>query len=138
MTESALSGYLCSDHQHYQLHVFPTYYVEDPSRRKYPYESKGDTPEADPLFDAVTHLPTPRARQVFGLNLRHARRLKCFTQKQFAAMAGVSRSYIGEVERGHHNICINRMEALALAMGQPLRELLDATYHTPHGYRRRH
>lgn len=133
MTSLVHTDFFYSD---YQPLVFPTHRVEDSARPRY----NDDTPEEplDPASDADigNFVPTPRARLVFGLNLRRARRLHELSQQRFAVMAGVSRSYIGEIEHGRHNICINRMESLARALGLELRDLLDAALYAPGAARR--
>lgn len=65
------------------------------------------------------------ARLVFSRNLRLARRLKDLSQEALALQAGLSRTYISEVEKGARNISVDNMSALADAVGLPLRDLLD-------------
>lgn len=65
------------------------------------------------------------AREVFGKNLRRARRLKDISQEELASRADLSRSYVSEVERGIRNVSIDNMGLLAQALGLPLRDLLD-------------
>lgn len=64
-------------------------------------------------------------REVFGRNLRLARRLKEISQEDLALSADLSRTYVSEVERGIRNVSIDNMGALALALGVPLRDLVD-------------
>lgn len=66
---------------------------------------------------------TPRL--VFARNVRQARRLKDLSQEALALQAGLSRTYVSEVERGTRNISIDNMGLLADALGVPLRDLLD-------------
>jgi transcriptional regulator with XRE-family HTH domain len=47
-----------------------------------------------------------------------------YSQEQLAHDAGMSRSYIVEVEAGKRNIAASNMERLADAVGMPLWELL--------------
>lgn len=65
------------------------------------------------------------ARQVFGQNLRRARRLKEISQEELALRADLSRTYVSEVERGVRNVSIDNMGLLAQALGVPLRDLVD-------------
>ncbi|GAB3789802.1 helix-turn-helix domain-containing protein [Dyella agri] len=67
---------------------------------------------------------TPRL--VFARNLRQVRRLRDLSQEALALQAGLSRTYVSEVERGARNISIDNMGLLAEALGMPLRDLLDA------------
>jgi transcriptional regulator with XRE-family HTH domain len=65
------------------------------------------------------------AREVFGRNLRRARRLKDVSQEELALRADLSRTYVSEVERGVRNVSIDNMGLLAQALGLPLRDLVD-------------
>ncbi|PFH08807.1 helix-turn-helix protein [Collimonas sp. PA-H2] len=60
----------------------------------------------------------------FGLVLRHAREELQLSQEVLAEMAGLHRTYIGQVERGERNISIDNMERLADAVNLPLWEML--------------
>jgi transcriptional regulator with XRE-family HTH domain len=72
-----------------------------------------------------TPSPVTPAREVFAKNLRHARRLRDISQEALADAAGLSRTYVSEVERGLRNISIDNMAQLADALGVPLKELVD-------------
>jgi len=65
------------------------------------------------------------AREVFARNLRQSRRLKDLSQEALALQAGLSRTYLSEVERGTRNIAIDNMGLLAETLGVPLRDLVD-------------
>lgn len=65
------------------------------------------------------------AREVFARNLRQSRRLKDISQEALALQAGLSRTYLSEVERGTRNIAIDNMGLLAETLGVPLHELVD-------------
>lgn len=67
------------------------------------------------------------AREIFGKNLRRARRLKEVTQEELALRADLSRTYVSEVERGARNISIDNMSLLAQALDVTLRDLVDPT-----------
>jgi transcriptional regulator with XRE-family HTH domain len=69
--------------------------------------------------------PKLTARLVFARNLRQVRRLKDLSQEALALNADLSRTYVSGVERGDRNISIDNMDSLALAIGVPLRELVD-------------
>ena len=64
------------------------------------------------------------ARLIFARNLRQARRLKEVSQESLALQAGLSRTYVSEVERGVRNISIDNMGLLADALGIALSDLL--------------
>lgn len=69
--------------------------------------------------------PPPAAHEVFARNLRRVRRLKELTQEELALEAEVPRAYISRVERGATNISIDSADALAKAVGVPLKDLVD-------------
>ena len=65
------------------------------------------------------------ARMVFATNLRLARRLCDVSQEALALDAGLSRTYVSEVERGERNVSIDNMGLLADALQIPLKDLVD-------------
>ena len=70
--------------------------------------------------------PTERqsAKVLFGVRLRLARENLHVSQELLADMAGMHRTYIGQVERGERNISVGNMEKLADAVDLPLWEML--------------
>ena len=62
---------------------------------------------------------------VFAANLRLARRLRDVSQEALALDAGLSRTYVSEVERGERNVSIDNMGLLADALQIPLIDLVD-------------
>jgi transcriptional regulator with XRE-family HTH domain len=69
--------------------------------------------------------PPLSAREVFGRNLRVARRLKEISQEELALRADLSRSYLSDVEHGARNVSIDNMSLLAQALGIPLHNLVN-------------
>lgn len=65
------------------------------------------------------------AREVFAQNLRRARRLREISQEALATRAGLSRTYVSEVERAGRNVSIDYMGLLAQALNIPLHDLVD-------------
>jgi transcriptional regulator with XRE-family HTH domain len=59
----------------------------------------------------------------FGLHLRELRISKSMTQEDLADESGISRQYIGDVERGTRNISLVNLEKLAKSLKLPLYEL---------------
>lgn len=55
--------------------------------------------------------------QIFGQNVRQARKDKGWTQEQLAFEAGVKRAYLSEVENGQRNVSLDVVEKLAQALG---------------------
>lgn len=68
------------------------------------------------------------ARKVFARNVRKLRRLQELSQEALALEAGMSRTYVSEIERGERNVSIDNMGALADALGVPLKDLVDPGY----------
>ena len=65
------------------------------------------------------------ARQVFARNVRLHRRFREISQEALALDAGLSRTYIGEIERGERAVSIDIMGEIAKALAVPLRDLVD-------------
>ncbi|MBB5358253.1 transcriptional regulator with XRE-family HTH domain [Rhodanobacter sp. ANJX3] len=51
--------------------------------------------------------------------------MKDLSQEALALQAGLSRTYVSEVERGTRNIAIDNMGLLAETLGVSLRDLVD-------------
>lgn len=56
--------------------------------------------------------------------IREMRKLKGFSQKDFAAEAGLGRTYYGRVERGEQNISIQNLIQIAITIHVEIGELL--------------
>jgi len=63
--------------------------------------------------------------QKFGLRVRELRFAKGMTQEDLAERSGLSRQYIGDVERGTRNIALVNIEKIAKAFNTRLPELLN-------------
>ena len=57
--------------------------------------------------------------------MRLARVSMAISQEDLADRCGLHRTYIGSVERGERNISVDNMEAIAIALGCKLVELLQ-------------
>ncbi len=77
------------------------------------------------LFGMAKAPNTPSAREIFARNVRRYRRWKEISQEALALNAGVSRAYIGEIERGVRAVSIDIMGDIASALDVPLRDLVD-------------
>ncbi|WP_227698621.1 helix-turn-helix domain-containing protein [Sphingomonas hengshuiensis] len=63
--------------------------------------------------------------EVFGRNVRSARREKGWTQEQLAFEADVKRSYLSEIESGKRNPTLDIVEKIAVALGVKPGALLE-------------
>ena len=61
--------------------------------------------------------------QEFGLRMKELRSSKGMTQEDLAGLTGLSRQYIGDVERGTRNISLANIEKIAIAFQTTLSEL---------------
>lgn len=61
----------------------------------------------------------------FGLRVRELREERGLSQERFALLAGVNRSYMGDVERGTRNISLNNIGKIAQALEVDLGSLFS-------------
>lgn len=64
------------------------------------------------------------ARLRFAEAMKRHRLAIGLSQESLAERTGLHRTYIGSVERGERNICIDNMERIAMALGVELTTLL--------------
>jgi transcriptional regulator with XRE-family HTH domain len=64
-------------------------------------------------------------RVLFGRRLRELRKLRGWSQEQFALNVGLDRSYIGGIERGDRNVSLENICLIARALGMPASELFE-------------
>ncbi|WP_040660474.1 helix-turn-helix domain-containing protein [Neisseria shayeganii] len=64
-------------------------------------------------------------RLLFARNMRQIRRLKDISQEELAFQAGISRAYLGDIERGNRSVSIDVMGSIADALQTPLNQLLQ-------------
>jgi len=60
-----------------------------------------------------------------GFNIMRIREERGFTQERLAALAGLHRAYIGQIERGEKNIGLKNLEKIAKALNVDIKVLLD-------------
>jgi transcriptional regulator with XRE-family HTH domain len=64
-------------------------------------------------------------QEEFGNRVRILRKLKGWSQEEFADQCGLHRTYIGAIERGERNVSLNNIHAIAKAFVIPVKELFD-------------
>lgn len=60
-----------------------------------------------------------------GLNIRRIREKRSLSQEKLAALAGIHRVYMGQIERGEKNIGVVNLEKIAKALDVDIRILVD-------------
>jgi len=63
-------------------------------------------------------------RERFGQQLKKLRLQQNVSQERLAELAGLHRTYVSGVERGQHNISLENIEKLALALNVPMGKLM--------------
>lgn len=61
----------------------------------------------------------------FGEKIRQLRKQKNISQEELAFKAGLHRTYISDVERGHRNISLQNIGKIAKAFGIKIIRLFD-------------
>ena len=67
---------------------------------------------------------TDKAQLAFGKAVRKARMSQGISQEGLADLAGLHRTYVGDVERGERNISLVNMSKIAQALHMKLSELV--------------
>ncbi len=73
--------------------------------------------------------PTPLLRDVFGALLRRRRQRQGRTLAEVAAAAGISVAYLSELERGLKEPSSEMIEAVCVALGSSVVDLLGSAHH---------
>ena len=63
--------------------------------------------------------------KIFAQNMKRIRLAKGFSQDELGAQCGLTRNYIGNIERQENSPSLQSMEAIADALGVSLLELLQ-------------
>jgi len=58
-----------------------------------------------------------------GFNIRRIREDRGLSQEKLAALAGLHRAYVGQIERGEKNIGLKNLEKIAKALGMNTKDL---------------
>lgn len=69
--------------------------------------------------------PISKEAEIFGDNVRAARKTAGFSQEGFAFHCGLDRSYVGQVERGEKNVTLKTIVILAGSLELEPAVLLD-------------
>jgi transcriptional regulator with XRE-family HTH domain len=72
----------------------------------------------------VTRTRESDPRLAFGRTVRRLRESRGLSQEKLAELAGIHRTYIGDVERGTRNIALVNMTRIAKALGTSLSRLI--------------
>lgn len=65
------------------------------------------------------------ARERIAYNLRELRKKSGFPQDTLAAAAGISQTFLSQVETGRNNISVDKLEQIAGALGVDVVDLLQ-------------
>lgn len=77
------------------------------------------------LFLAVVNeMKTDKRVIAFGKRVREVRKSKGISQERLAEMAGIDRSYMGNIERGEKNITLKKAYEVCDALGIEIQELV--------------
>lgn len=71
------------------------------------------------------------AKTTIGLFIRQMREAKRLSQDHVASKAGISYQFLSGVENGRENFSVDVLEALGIALGFPLPQLVAAAYAPP-------
>jgi len=58
--------------------------------------------------------------KAFGATLRRIRKARGLSQEEFAHVASLDRSYVGQIERGEKNITLMKIRQIADALDMPV------------------
>ena len=64
----------------------------------------------------ATNKKREKARDIFAANMRRFRHAAKLSQEELAALCGLHRTYIGDIERQARNVSIDNIERLAAAL----------------------
>lgn len=77
------------------------------------------------LFLAVvSEMKTDERMIAFGKRIREVRRSKGISQEKLAELAGIDRSYMGNIERGEKNITLKKVYEICDALKVDIKELI--------------
>lgn len=69
-------------------------------------------------------MTTDKRMIAFGKRVREVRKSKGISQEKLAEMAGIDRSYMGNIERGEKNITLKKAYEICDALDVEIKELV--------------
>lgn len=79
----------------------------------------------DQLSNVINNRLMGSIGERIGLNIRIIREQRGLSQEGLAAIAGLHRAYIGQIERGEKNIGLQNLEKIANALNVDIRALVN-------------
>ena len=70
-------------------------------------------------------MKTDQRMVTFGKRVREARKSKGISQERLAEIAGIDRSYMGNIERGEKNITLKKVYEICDALDIEIQELTN-------------
>ena len=67
----------------------------------------------------------PDVKLLFGKRVRELRKLRGWSQEEFALRVDLDRSYVGGVERGERNISLENICQISAGLGVPASKLFE-------------
>jgi transcriptional regulator with XRE-family HTH domain len=77
----------------------------------------------------LTARAAKHVRRVLGQRVRALRKQRALSQQRLGKESGLSRKFIGDVERGERSISFDNLYHVAVTLGVPLRDLTDIGNH---------
>ena len=115
----ALGRHVLNCIEHQKLHLFPRNYPTDTT---YNLAYSSERINSSVIFlDGATM----DVRILVGTNIGRLRRERGLSQEQFCELAGVTQSYLSQIENGHVNLGLLGLNDIAAAFGIHPRRLLD-------------
>lgn len=72
----------------------------------------------------VNEMTTDERMIAFGKRVREVRKSKGISQERLAEMAGIDRSYMGNIERGEKNVTLKKVYEICDALDIKIRDLV--------------
>ena len=76
------------------------------------------------LTPRICWMQGPDYRELLGKRIRKLRDDRGWSQEEFAAICGVNRSYMGQIERGELNLTLDTLRKIGKGLGLSVSALL--------------